>query len=126
MHRRLLSSLLLFVVVLAGCPKVEQDAYRTVVGAKAFLGSVKNAHPECAAENAATLCVDLRKATAAKDVLIDAAEVYCNVATFGNTDTTPCQPLDKNTPAGQKALSVLKQAIANYSQSETDLKGVIK
>lgn len=115
-----------FLLFLYGCTPVEKVAYRTVVGAKAFLDSVKSNHPECAGPSLIALCTDLRKAISAKDLLIDAGEVYCNVATFGNSDTTPCHPTDKSTPAGQKALTVLQNSITQYSQAEKDLKGVIQ
>jgi hypothetical protein len=115
-----------FLLVLVGCSPVERQAYRTVVAAKAFLDAEKKAHPECSATdvtNVGALCDDLRKATAAKDVLIDALEVYCSGADFENGGA--CQPPTKGTPAQTQAVAKLKAALAYYEQTETDLKGVL-
>ncbi len=119
-------ALLLASLGSAGCPKPEQDAYRTVVGAKAFIDSVKSKHPECGVSSSSALCADLRRATSAKDVLIDAGEIYCNVAVFGDADKTPCMPTPKGTPGASAALATLRNAIANYERLETNLKAVIQ
>lgn len=119
--------------LITACTPVEKVAYRTVVASKAFLDSVKSKHPECftrgiggrgfvptfSGTSTSTLCVDLTKATAAKDALIDAGEVYCGVATFGNDDKTPCHPV-------KSAEATLQNALANYTQAEKDLKAVIQ
>lgn len=118
---------LLTVCLVTGCTPIERTAYNTVVAAKAFLDSVKSQHPACASTvNTSTLCNDLRKATSAKDLLIDAGEAYCHVDILATTDTTPCNPATAGTPAYQQAIAALQQALSGYSQAEKDLKGVIQ
>jgi hypothetical protein len=113
-----------FALLLAGCTPLERQAYNTVVAAKAFIGSMKAQHPECVTGATSTLCVDLTKATSAKDSLIDAAEVYCGGAQFDNGGV--CTPPVKGTPASQQAAAKLKAAIAGFNQAQADLKGVVK
>ena len=69
-------------LILAGCPTVQSDAYKTVVAAKAFLDDQKTKHPECATGAASQTCNYLKQATAAKDALIDAGEAYCGGPQF--------------------------------------------
>jgi hypothetical protein len=116
--------LLVAAILVVGCTAVEVTAYRTIVGAKAFIGSEKQAHPECAdASNTSALCVDLQKATAAKDVMIDAEEVYCAGPQF-DTGNGPCTPSsDPNTKA--VAAQKVAAAISSYNQILADLKGVL-
>lgn len=106
-----------------GCPSnVQTTAYRTVVGAKAFLDTVKSMHPECPAATTDP-CPNLAKATAAKDLLIDGLEIYCASPTFSAGGTcTP--PTDKALAA--QATSKLQALISGYNQSESDLRAVIK
>jgi len=122
--KRFIVSLLL-TSLLIGCTPVERTAYSLVVGSKAFLDSVKAKHPECASAMT-TLCSDLRKATAAKDLLVDAGRAYCNNAQYAATDTTPCAPAPRGTPALSQATAALKFAISGYEQAEKDLKAVIQ
>lgn len=116
----------LSLAFIAGCTPVERTAYNLVVGSKAFLDSVKAKHPECATNPQTVVCIDLRKATAAKDLLIDAGEAYCNESSFAATDTTPCKPAAKGTPALDQATAALKAAISGYNQAQNDLKAVIQ
>lgn len=115
-------ALAIFTVILAGCTPLEISAYRTIVGAKAFLDNEKKAHPECATATS-IVCTDLAKATAAKDALIDAAEVYCSGPQF-DTANGPCTP---SSDPNKKALAAqkLNAAIANYNQILKDVKGVL-
>ena len=117
--------LLIPLSLLIGCQPIERQAYNTVVASKAFLDSVKVAHPECPAATSA-LCSVLTRATAAKDVLIDAGEAYCNVAQFDASDTTPCNPPAKGTPAYQQVFDRLQSAMSIYKLTESDLKGAIQ
>lgn len=122
---KLYTLLTLSVLLCMGCTPVEKVAYNTAVGAKAFLDSIKAKHPECATAMT-TLCSDLRKATAAKDLLIDAGEAYCNEATFAATDKTACAPAPKGTAASSQAITALNSAIASYNQASADLKAVVQ
>ena len=101
---------------------IEISAYQAVVGAKAFIDAEKKMHPEC--PNSTTLCGDLEKATAAKDLLIDAAEAYCAGPQFEAGGA--CQPPAKGTDAYQQAAHKLTAALANYNQTAADLKGILK
>lgn len=121
-RRNLVLVALVFSMFLAGCSPVERQAYNTIVAAKGFLDSLKSQHPECVSATSA-LCVDLKRATSAKDSLIDAVEVYCSGPQFENGG--PCNAPAKGTPAAQQAADKLKAAIANYEQTEKDLKGVV-
>jgi hypothetical protein len=111
-------------MLFTSCQAVEKTAYNTVVAAKAFTDKIKTQHPECSPGNASTLCVDLTKATSAKDTLIDAIEIYCAGPTFNGGGA--CEPPAKGTPAYTQATDKLSAAISSYSQAETDLKGVLK
>jgi hypothetical protein len=127
MRTRAISLVLIPLVMLClvsiGCTPIEDQAYKTIVGAKAFLDAEKAAHPECASNITATVCVDLKRATSSKDFLIDAAETYCAGPQFETGGA--CQPPAKGTPALTQATAKLKAAIAAYSQSATDLKGAL-
>lgn len=108
-------------------------AYRVVVTSKGFLDSEKAAHMECV--NGASViadvvtpsrvCSGLARATAAKDLLIDAVEVYCASPTFSN-GVGVCTPPKKGTPAYAQASDKLQAAISVYSLAEKDLKGAIR
>jgi hypothetical protein len=113
------------ILLLSGCPRVERDAYNIVVAAKAFIGSLQSQHPECSTAQT-TICVDLRKAAGAKDLLIDAGEAYCQESSFGVTDVTACVPAPKGTAAYTQALNALNSALSGYNQAEKDLKAVIQ
>ena len=115
--------LVLVLVFLTGCPKVERSAYNTVVGSKAFLDSIKAKHPECATGATSTVCVYLKKATSAKDLLIDVGEAYCSGTSFDQG--LACSPPIKGTPGYDIAIGKLKAALAGYQQAETDLRGVL-
>jgi hypothetical protein len=114
----------LATITLAGCPKLEQNAYNTVVAANAFVKDVRARHPECASSTSTTLCNDLARATSAKDVLIDALETYCAGPNF-NTGGA-CDAPAKGTPAAIQGTAKLQSALDSYKQAATDLKGVIK
>jgi hypothetical protein len=106
-----------------GCPPLERDAYNTVVGANASIKSIRAKHPECASPTSTPACVLIEKATAAKDALIDAAEVYCAGPAFDSSKGT-CQPPAKGTPAQAQAAAKLQAALASWKQVAADLKGI--
>lgn len=113
------------VFLIWGCDSLERKAYNTVVGAKAFLDDMKSKHPECVAGTASTstICDSLRRATGAKDALIDAAEVYCSGPQFETGGV--CQPPAKGTPALQQATAKLQAAISNYTTIESDVRKAV-
>lgn len=115
---------LALTIVALGCTSLEKQAYRTVVGAKAFIDAEKRQHPECVSGLQSTACAYLVRATSAKDALIDALEVYCAGAQF-DQGSGPCQPPTKGTPAYVQGEAKLKAAIATYEQAEKDLKGAL-
>jgi hypothetical protein len=125
MTYRTILPVLVLTTLCVSCTPVERTAYNTAVASKAFLDNIKSKHPECQTYMT-TLCSDLRKATAAKDLLIDAGEAYCNQATFPATDVTSCKPAPKGTPLYQQALSALNSAVSGYKQAEADLRAVVK
>jgi len=112
---------------LTGCPKPERVAYETAVGAKAFLGSMQKAHPECAIASVTptALCGNLARAVAAKDLLIDAGEIYCGGPSF-DVDGGACDPPAKGTLGYQIARDKLQAAIRNYTQAEADLRKAVQ
>lgn len=123
MRKRLAVSVVLcLAVTMAGCAPIERTAYNTFVSAKAFLDKVKSQHPECPAASS-SLCSDLVKATNAKDLLIDAAEIYCSSPSFEAGGV--CTPPAKGTPAHDQAVAKLKAAIAHYDQMSKELKGTL-
>lgn len=121
--RKLLAIILLSALALTACTSTEKAAYNTVVAAKAFLDSVKSKHPECGTGNTSVICGNLKRATAAKDLLIDAGEIYCGGAQFDKGG--PCQPPAKGTPQAPQMLAKLKAALSGYNQTENDLRGVL-
>jgi hypothetical protein len=127
MRSLLAGCVLAAALFLIGCPTgsntpIEKVALRTAAGAKGFLDSVKQHHPECPGASS-TVCTDLQKATAAKDLLIDATEQYC--AGPGFETGGPCNP-PTDPAAKDQAAAKLRAAIDGYKQTETDLKGVLK
>jgi hypothetical protein len=120
-------SLALFAFVLCSgfvCTSAERAAYNTVVAAKAFTDKVKAQHPECSAGLNTPLCANVSKTVAAKDFLIDAVEVYCAGPNFNGGGA--CDPPAKGTPAFTQAQAKMQAAIAQYEQTEKDLKAVLK
>jgi hypothetical protein len=113
-----------FTILLAGCPKLVQNAYSVIVGAKAFTDQIAMQHPECATGVVSTVCVDLRKAVSAKDALIDAVEIYCAGPNFNSGGA--CDEPAKGTPAAAQATAKLQAAIASWNQAQLDLKGVAR
>ncbi len=110
-------------LVMTACTPIERQAYNTIVGAKAFLDSVRTQHSECLTSPTTPVCTDLTKATSAKDTLIDAVEVYCSSPAFEKGGA--CTPPAKGTPASDQALAKLKAALAGYNQTASDLKGIL-
>ena len=113
---------LLAVLFICGCTPIERQAYNVAVGAKAFLDTERKAHPECTPGATSTVCVDIAKAVAAKDLLIDAITVYCSGPEF-NTGGA-CNAPKKGSAGYQQAVDKLNAAIANYNQVAADLKGL--
>lgn len=114
---------LLLTLFTVACAPVEQQAYRSIVAARAFLGVEKKIHVECATDPSTNVCQALVRATAAKDTLIDAVEVYCSSDAFENGG--PCDPPKKGTPAADQAAAKLKAATALLDQAIRDAKGVL-
>lgn len=117
-----LCSIFLLAAFMCNTP-LEKSAYRTIVASKSFLDSVKAKHPECPA-SPEDPCPYLQKATGAKDLLIDAVENYCASVDFDSKGGTCTPPTDKNVLA--QATAKLSSALANYNQSEADLRNVLK
>jgi hypothetical protein len=118
--RKIVVFLLVATVVLAGCTPLERSAYNTIVAAKAFLDSEKAQHPECSTVPGSEVCTDLVKATASKDLLISALEVYCAGPQFETGGA--CNAPTKGTAAYDQAAAKLQAAIASYNQVAADLK----
>jgi hypothetical protein len=106
----------------------ERAAYDTIVAAKGFLDSEYRGHPECktntTAATSSTVCLNLSRAVGAKDALIDATEVYCGGNEFEGGG--PCVPPTSDTPAAAQAIARLNAAIANYQQTEADVRKVVQ
>ncbi len=117
---------------MTGCSPAEVQAYRTIVGARAFTKSIGKTHPECgtrdlsdrwqSAKNTSGVCVALDKAIAGKDVLIDLTEQYCGGPDFETGG--PCNPPTTRDVRDQLTAKI-KSAIAGYVQTETDIKALI-
>ncbi len=126
------AAIILAVMFLAGCTPIERTAYNTVVAGKAALVSFRSHHPECSFDprtglsRAITLqpCLANNRLTGAKDLIIDAAEVYCASPAFESGGA--CTPPAKGTPAFEQAYNKLTAAISAYNQTAADLKGVIQ
>lgn len=122
MHRRVLALLLPLVLLISGCTPIERQAYNTIVGAKAFLDSMKAQHPECSTSSS-TLCDTIKRATYAKDALITATEIYCSGPQFEAGGV--CNPPAKGTAAAQQVTAKLQAAITNYQSVESDVRKAV-
>lgn len=100
----------------------EQTAYYVVVGSKAFITQMYTHHNECRTVPPATasICVNLTKATAAKDALIGATKVYCAGPKF--LAGGACDAPTKGQPADVQAVAKLNAAITNYTDIEAALR----
>jgi len=109
------------------CAPIEQQAYRSIVAANAFIKAEYAQHPECAQNpTGSDVCTYLSKANSAKNLVIDAAEAYCAGPGFGPSNPSgACQPPKKGTPGYTQAVAKLQAAMTLYSQAQNDLKGVI-
>lgn len=123
MKRKLYSVFAVLALFLGGCTPPERVAYNTIVASKGFLDSARKQHPECTATSTSTVCVDLVKATKAKDALIDVVEIVCAGPTFSTGGA--CNFPAKGTPAYQQAMDKLNAAVASYNQIATELKGIL-
>jgi hypothetical protein len=120
------------LVFLSGCTPLERAAYSGVVGAKAALVQFRSQHPECAFDATTGLsanvksvaCTANNRLTAAKDAIIDAAEVYCSGTTFETGGA--CNPPAKGTNAYTESAGKLKAAIASYNQIQKDVAVLLK
>lgn len=119
-----LLTLLTLTLLLTSCTPVEKLAYNTIVAAKGFLDTIKSQHPECATGATSTVCTDVKRAVAAKDSMIDAAEIYCSSPSF-DTGNGACSPPAKGSPAAQQLAQKLQAAITAYNQTAKDLKGAL-
>lgn len=110
---------------LVGCSPLERNAYNAFVAANASIKQLKTSHPECATGTASTTCTLIAKATAVKDSLIDAAEVYCAGPNFDSvTAGGSCDAPKKGTAAYAQAAPKLQAALTAWNQIAKDLSGV--
>lgn len=132
MKRRLFIAGLISILMI-GCSPLERQAYNIVVGSKAALVKYRSNHPECGTFDAVTgmsaatkiyECSLNNRLTAAKDLVIDAAEIYCSGKDFENGGA--CNPPSKNSPGYQQAVDKLRSAIASYESVERDFNNAVK
>ncbi|MGH7744434.1 MAG: hypothetical protein ACREQ5_06375 [Candidatus Dormibacteria bacterium] len=110
---------------------MERMAYDAVVGGKAALLTYRSDHPQCIFDAVTGLsnivsdysCVLNNRLTAAKDAIIDAAEIYCSGTDFESGGA--CNPLSKSSPGYAQAVAKLRAAITSYNQVYTDFKTAI-
>ena len=112
---------LLLCLTIVGCSPLERNAYNAVVAANASIKQLKTSHPECATGTASATCTLIAKATAAKDSLIDAAEVYCAGPNFNAGGA--CDAPKKGTDAYAQAAPKLQAALTAWNQIAKDLSG---
>ena len=120
-------------VLLSGCSSLEKQAYKIAVGAKAFTQNISAKHPECGSRDTSGLwvpsgspagvCVSISKAIAAKDLLIDAAEIYCAGPEFEAGGACNA-PTDKTLK--EQLIAKVQAAIHDYEQTEADLRAALK
>jgi|SRR5208337_318515 len=124
MVRRLATlPLLALLLVISGCPKVETTARDAIVGAKTTTDTLK-AKYNCGTPTAnLNACATILKVVAAKDLTIDALEVYCGNPSFDSQGGV-CVPPSKGTPAATQATQKLQSALSGLQQTLTDAKGL--
>lgn len=95
------------------------STYDIIAGAKGYLDSEKQQHPECPSAGT-RVCIKITQAVGAKDLLADALTIYCGGANFAAGGA--CEPPAAGTPAAAQAAAKIQAAIANYNQIAADLK----
>lgn len=96
---------------------IQATAMDVAATAKGYLDEAKKHHPECApGVTAPAVCGVLDRGTKAKDLLIDAVNVYCGSAEYDKGDVA-CTP---NASAEDK----LSSALTNMNQIMGDVKSV--
>ncbi len=113
-------------LALVACQPLEKTARDTIATEQGFLNKAEENHlAECQAPAAAgkALCVAIKKAGLARNVAIDALELFCagqprpGQAAFG--DGGPCSPR----PA---AAAQLRAALADLERNISDVKAVLQ
>lgn len=114
--------LLPLLLMTVACQPPQNSARDTIAAAKGYLDSARSHHPECntTSPNGTHACQIIGKGTQAKDVAIDALEIYCS-----NTSTTGVNFQDGGPCVADKAYEPkLKAALASLNQIISDVKGL--
>jgi hypothetical protein len=114
--------LLTLILLISGCPKVETTARDAIAGAKTTTDTLKTKYG-CVSASVSPTCATIYRVIAAKDVTIDALEVYCGGAAF-DAQGGACTPPAKGTPAATQAAQKLQSALSGLQQTLADAKGL--
>lgn len=109
------------VLMLAGCPKPEQDARDAGAGLNGAIAAAQSKYQtSCAANSAQAICSTINQAVSAQNALITATEAYCGWSTLNppQNQNQVCVPV-------KSAQSALQTAIANANTFITQLKGAL-
>jgi len=108
------------LILLLGCPKVEQDARDTAAALKGALTQAQTEYTStCQSDSAQPTCQTINKAISAQNLLITATQAYC-----GWSASAPPDPAAKCAPVKGTEAS-LQTATKNAQQAITELKGII-
>ncbi len=108
-------------LLLAGCPKAEQDARDTAAGLNGAIAAAQAKYTaQCIASPSQQVCTMIQRAVSAQNALITATETYCNWSTASPppNPTTTCMPV-------ASAKQGLLAAIANANSLTLELKGAL-
>jgi len=121
MKSLLVSLTIVACLVLAGCPKIEQDARDTAAALGGAITAAQAQHQECKTAPTGSACLTINKAVDGQNALVTSIEAYCG----WTAGVLPTDPNTKCVPV-QSASTGLQTAINNANTFISQLKGVIQ
>jgi hypothetical protein len=122
MKRHVITATIFFcLLVLVGCPKLEQDARDTAAALGGAVTAAQRQHSECVSGINLAQCNLINKAVDTQNALITSIEAYCGW-TVGVLPTNPgakCVPVST-------AQAGLQSAVSNANVLIGQLKGIIQ
>lgn len=116
-----LGLVLIALVVLVGCPKLEENARDTSAALQGAINAAQTQYKAtCQPNPNQNECQVINQAVSAQNALITATETYCG----WNPSNPPADPKAKCVPV-QGAEAGLNSAIANANRMINEVKGVI-
>ena len=126
MKRKLLmGALLVSMLLLAGCQPIEKSARDAIAGAKGVTDVLQEQYQaKCQADPTQSECAAINRAGAARNVAIDALEIYCAGPGF-DAGTGPCEP-PRDKAAREILADKLKAAILDLQRNVGDVRRLVR